>query len=291
MAPGVTAPVTAIVTGHRRVDDLLSTLRILSECDPAPAEILVHVDGGERGTAAAVNRAYPSIHVVVSPERVGPGGGRNRLLAIAAHPLVASFDDDSYPVDSDYFARVVRVFEEFPDAAIIDAQVFHLNEAIAPDRRAAMWVADFSGGACAYRRDWFLKTGGYLPLPLAYGMEEVDLGLRVHAMGGRVLRSSWLRVFHNTDLARHALPEVTSASVANLALLTYLRYPVALWIVGAGQILNRVQWLMRHGRRAGIVSGLIHIPAHLAHHRHYRQPLPMATVQSFLSLRRQPVPA
>ena len=80
------------------------------------------------------------------------------------------------------------------------AQVFHLHEAIEPDTTASEWVADFSGGGCAYRRERYLQTGGYVPLPTAYGMEEVDFGLRLHALGGRVLRSGSLRVFHHTDL-------------------------------------------------------------------------------------------
>ena len=68
MATVVTVPVTAIVTGHRRVDDLLSTLRILTECQPAPAEVLVHIDGGERDTVSAVKRAFPDIQVIVSDD-------------------------------------------------------------------------------------------------------------------------------------------------------------------------------------------------------------------------------
>ena len=59
-------------------------------------------------------------------------------------------------------------------------------------------------GACVYRRSAFLEAGGYVPLPVAYGMEEVDLALRLHSRGGKILTTPWLRVFHNTDLKRHA---------------------------------------------------------------------------------------
>jgi GT2 family glycosyltransferase len=287
----VTVPITAIVTAHRRVEELLKTLRILHACEPAPAEILVHVDGGARACAAAVARQWPGVRVLISEDNVGPGGGRNTLVAEAGHAIVASFDDDSYPIDRDHFARVQQVFEQYPDAWVVDAHVFHLNQPIEPDAPGAEWVADFSGGACAYRRERFLETGGYVPLPTAYGMEEVDLGLRLHALGGRVLRSRRLRVFHDTDLARHADPTVTAASIVNIALLTYLRYPWQLWAIGAAQCANRVQWLLRHGRRRGVWRGIAGIPAAIRAHRHERGPLALRSVRSYLALRRRPLPA
>jgi GT2 family glycosyltransferase len=291
MEAQVSVPITAIVTAHRRIEEVLNTLRILHQCEPRPAEVIVHVDAGERVCADAIARSYPGLQVIVNDDRVGPGGGRNRLVAAAKHELIASFDDDSYPLDRDYFARVVETFGEFPEAAVIDAHVFHLRQRIEPDSASAKWVADFSGGGCAYRRTAFLHTGGYVPLPTAYGMEEVDFGLRLHAAGGRVLRSGRLRVFHHTDLSHHADPAVTSASIVNIALLAYLRYPWTLWAVGAAQCMNRVQWLVRHGRRRGVLRGLAAIPATLAHYKARRQPLPSRSVRSFLALRRHAEPA
>ena len=166
-----------------------------------------------------------------------------------------------------------------------------MGEPIALDERSAQWTADFSGGACIYRREAFLEAGGYVPLPVAYGMEEVDLAIRLHARGGRILTTPWLRVFHNTDLQRHGDPQVTAGSIANLALLAYLRYPASLWIVGAGQCANRLLWLLRHGRRRGIVKGVTMIPRHLRANHHYRSPLSKSAVQSYLALRRAPVSA
>lgn len=291
MAPALTAPVTAIVTGYRRIDDLLRTLRILKDCEPAPAEILVHIDGAERATAAAVQRRFPDARLVISDDHVGPGGGRNRLVAAATNAIVASFDDDSYPIDRDYFDRIQQVFVDYPQAWVADARVFHLHQPIEPDTRSADWVADFSGGACAYRRQRYLDTGGYVPLPTAYGMEEVDFGLRLHALGGRVLRSGRLRVFHHSDLSHHADPSITAASIVNIALLTYLRYPLSMWAIGVGQCANRIQWLLRHGRRDGVLSGLAAIPSAIAAHRRERRPLASRAVRSFLALRRRPVPA
>jgi GT2 family glycosyltransferase len=207
----------------------------------------------------------------------------------AQYEFVASFDDDSYPLDSDYFARALKLFEKFPDASVVCAAVYHMGEAIGLDEQRAQWTADFLGAACVYRRAAFLEAGGYVPLPVAYGMEEVDLALRVHSRGGKILTSHWLRVFHNNDLRHHADPRVTASSIANLALLAYLRYPVSLWGIGAGQCANRLLWLLRHGRRRGILKGLTMIPAHLRANHQYRLPVSKRAVRSYLALRRAPV--
>ena len=252
--------IAAIVTAYERTEQTLATLSVIQKCEPQPAEILVHVDGNRLRCAEAIRAAFPDVRVLVSDEQVGPGGGRNRLMAAATSELVASFDDDSYPIDSDYFARAVQLFDKHPNASVICAALYHRGETIALDAQRAQWTADFSGGACVYRRNAFIEAGGYVPLPVAYGMEEVDLALRLHSHGARVLTSSWLRVFHDTDLQRHNDASVTAGSIANLALLTYLRYPASLWIIGIGQCLNRVLWLMRHRRWRGIGTGVVMIP-------------------------------
>jgi len=280
--------ISAIVTAFERVDQILNTLRILESCDPKPDEILVHVDGSRVECERAIRAAFPEIRVLMSSDRVGPGGGRNKLVAAASHEFVASFDDDSYPIDSDYFARVLQLFDRFPEASIIGASLYHAGEAISLDERKAQWTADFAGGACVFRRGDFMKAGGYVPLPVAYGMEETDLALRLHAQGGKILSSSWLRVFHDTDLQRHAEPHVTAGSIANLALLAYLRYPVSLWSIGVWQCANRVLWLLRHGRYRGIGRGITMIPAHLRTHRKFRMTVSNSAVRSYLALRRAP---
>ncbi len=281
--------ISVIVTAYKRFDQTLATLRILSACEPAPAEILVHVDGNQTEMLRRIQAEFPEVRCVLSEGNLGPGGGRNKLIAAARHDLVASFDDDSYPLDKDHFARVVMLFERVPEAAIIDGRVFLRGEPLETPMQRMEWCSDFTGGSCTYRREIFLGTRGYVPLPTAYGMEEVDLALRLHADGHRILNTPWLRVFHDTNLARHAHPEVTAGSISNIALLTFLRYPVALWPIGLFQLARRVSWLVAHGRSHGVLSGFRRIPAALWKNRQHRHTLSVAQVWSYLKLRRRPV--
>jgi GT2 family glycosyltransferase len=282
-----TVRVTAIVTAFKRIGPALETLRRIQACQPAPDEVLVHIDGNQTVCTDAVREAFPDINLLVSYESIGPGGGRNKLIHQARNEIVASFDDDSFPMDADYFDRVLTLFAKFPDAAVLCATVCHQGETAAPASGSARWVADFIGCGCVYRRSAFLTTSGYVPLTVAYGMEEVDLALRLFANEKRVLRTSWLRVFHDTKLEHHSNPEIVAAGIANLALLAYLRYPLSMLPLGAAQCLNRIRWLVNHGRLKGILRGIWMIPIYLFSRRHLRDPLPRATLWSFLKLRRQ----
>lgn len=283
--------ITVGIPTYQRSEQLLNTLDEILSCDPRPNEIIVHIDGNDVVTEKAIKSRFSDIKIIKSLTNIGPGGGRNKIIAAAQNPIVASFDDDSYPVDSDYFNRLQTLFNNLPNVAVIGATIYHIDEKIEVDNFSAEWVADFTGCGCAYRRDVFKLTNGYVCLPIAYGMEEVDLALRLHAMDWGVLSSPWLRVFHNTRLEHHSKPQITAASIANLVLLAYLRYPITHWWFGIGQCLNRIIWLIQHERIAGIFSGILAIPGLIWRNRRQRQVVPAQHLMSYFRLRGDPVPA
>lgn len=282
-----TCAVTVTIPTYNRRDQLLEALEKISSCRPQPSEIIVHIDGNDTVTHRALqNSLFQNIKIIKSSIQVGPGGGRNRAIAEAKNDIVASFDDDSYPIDSDYFSRLLQLFDRFPKVAVIGAAIYHQNEPIEPDVELAQWVADFVGCGCAYRKAAFLQTAGYVQLPIAYDMEEVDLSLRLHDLGWQILRSPWLRVFHNTALDHHLNPKITAASITNRALLAYLRYPPKYWGFAIAQCFNRILWLLRHQRRAGILQGLFAIPGAIHQNQQHRHRVSEQSLASFLHLRR-----
>lgn len=282
-----TVPVTAIVTAYQRIEQTIDAVRRIQACQPCPEQVLVHVDGNQLACAKAVRCAFPKLEVIVSIDSVGPGGGRNKLVAAARNEIIASFDDDSYPVDTDYFARVVALNRTFPDAAIYSANVFHRGEKTPEDPMVAAFTASFGSGGAIFKRTMFIAAGGFVPLVVAYGMEEEDLALRLFDQGQRIVASNWLRVFHDTDLSHHASPRINAGAISNLALLAWLRYPPIYWPYGALQIINRVVWCLKVGRRSGVVKGLLDIPRHLAVHRHLRKPVSLSAMKQRFKARRQ----
>ncbi|MBE9179523.1 glycosyltransferase [Oculatella sp. LEGE 06141] len=282
--------ISVVIPTYNRPKQLLVAIEEIFACNPRPDEIIVHIDGSDNVTEAALHQSeFKDIVIIKNPIQVGPGGGRNVAIARAKNTIVASFDDDSYPLDPDYFSRLLQLFEQFPKAAVIGAAIYHIGEEVKPDEQNIRWESAFVGCGCAYRKDIFLQTNGYVELPVAYGMEEVDLALRLHHQGWGILISPWLRVFHDSKLEHHSSPQVTAASIANLALLAYLRYPPSLWWLGIGQCLNRMVWLMRHQRFAGIMDGVFTVPRLIRQHQHHRQVITSQSLLSYLRLRRNVV--
>src|SRR6185503_7866777 len=119
---------TAIVTAFRRVELTLVTLKKIQNCEPRPDEIIVHVDGNQTQCETAIRSAFPDVKVLRTETCVGPGGGRNKLINAARNEIVASFDDDSYPHDPDFFSRVIQTTGELPDAAVYAASIYHRGE-------------------------------------------------------------------------------------------------------------------------------------------------------------------
>ena len=278
-------------------------------CRPVPAEVLVHVDAGDEQTKAALEGKYEeSVRWFTSDRTQGPGGGRNVLIREAQSPLVASFDDDSWPLDADYFRVAAELFAAHPEAAVLSAEEVRLSSQksevrsqksecktnlrplasdlrpLAPDLRPPISgpspfpVACFQNCAAVLRRDAFLSTRGYLPLRQAYGMEEADVALQLLDAGRSILHTPDLRVFHDTALEHHADAAVNAAHICNTALMAYLRYPVGYWPLGALQVFNRVRYAAGVGRWRGIARGLCQIPGALWRYRKERKPMRAATI-------------
>ena len=277
-------PITAVFPTRKRIDAALRTLRVISECDPKPAEIIVHVDGANDKVVNAIKESFPQVRILSSSALIGPGGARNRLVEAATHELVANFDDDSFPAQPDYFACVLEVAAKFPDAAVISASSWEKDWR----RSEFQSIAAPSGCGCIFRKSWFAKTAGFVPLPIAYNMEEVDIGLQLHALGGIIVHDPNLRVIHDHPLVKTITAESNCAVLANTALLPFLRYPWWLWPVGFWQVSHRIFSLTKLGWTAGLFDGVRMIPDHFIKHHSYRKIMPGCAVLSWLLLRRRP---
>ena len=245
-------PFSVIIPASERVDSLLKTLAKISACEPPADEILVHVDGGSSQVIEAVSRHFPEVRLSHSATRQGPGGARNVLVRAASNDWIANFDDDSFPEDPGYFRRLAETVKRFPHAAIVTA--CNHDDPVAPNEYER--VSEASGCGCIFKKSWFERVGGFVPLPIAYNMEEVDMGLRVHAAGGIIVRDQGLRVVHDKPQAQNVAQHLNAAVLANTALFPFLRFPILLAGLGLWQILHRILFLLSKGWIKGIGQGL-----------------------------------
>jgi hypothetical protein len=197
-----------------------------------------------------------------------------------------SFDDDSWPVDGNFFAAIEPLFAAHPQAAILGASIWHRSEA--PKVRSALVrrVASYVGCGHAIRVAAYRDVRGYLARATAYGIEESDVGLQLFAKGWNVYSTGALRVYHDTDRAHHNAAEITASTITNLALLAFLHYPITNFGRGVAQIANRIIFCVQKGRLRGIAAGISGIFTECYRHRDLRKPIRQDVLVEYLRLRR-----
>jgi GT2 family glycosyltransferase len=286
--------VTVVIPTFRRTDSLENVISRIIQCDPAPAEVIVHVDFGDVQTAARMQTHHPAVRVLNADRTMGPGGSRNRLIREATFECVVSLDDDSWPERSDFFSCAVQALENHPNAAVLACAIRERDEvALSGDplsrqgRQSTKSIASFVGCGAVIRRSAFLKTDGYLPLRYAYGMEELDVSLQLLDLAYEITYCEDLKVYHDCERSRHhADRRINAAQIRNTALLAFLRYPFGQLPLGILQTANRVAFSIRQRRWAGIIGGILSIPAMLWKYRNHRRPVTAQTLHHFRGLRK-----
>lgn len=250
--------VSVVIPTWNRSAMLRRTLRELLSAEPPVEEILIHIDAGDTETAPMLDREFAGqVSWRQSATTQGPGGGRNLLFRQARHPLVACFDDDSWPMDRGFFGQVVALFTARPEVAVVACPI--VMPSIKTPLEAEGPGNCFENCGCVLRREAFLATAGYLPLRYAYGAEETDVALQLLDAGWSIWHAPALRVYHDSEHGHHRGKRITSAHIRNTGLLVFLRYPWQYWPLGIAQVANRAVYSFRVHRRRGIVTGLLSI--------------------------------
>lgn len=253
---------------------------------PPPAEILVHIDGNSTRLCSLVEQEFPEARLLISSTFIGPGGARNRLTQEARHPWIAHFDDDSFPLDADYFAKAWALISKMPETAVFCASILPFEE---PDTQGLWLQAFYPGCGHLMNREWFMKTRGYQPVPIAYNLEEVDVSLQLHELGGMCLQSGELRVFHDHLPPEREDENTQVAMMINTVIFPLLRYPVALWPQACGSIVRRLLRLALNGEWKVIGRSFLALPGAVRKYFPLRAPVKFASALSWLLLRRSPV--
>jgi GT2 family glycosyltransferase len=282
-------PIAVVIPTFNRGSRVLLTLRKIAACDPMPSEIWVHIDAADGALEKEMSAQFPDVAILTSQMRIGPGGGRDRCLRACKSAYAVSFDDDSYPVDTDFFQCAVDILSTHPRAAVIGASIWHQDEAAIPRSGKLTRSPSFTGCGHAIRLGAYRQVRGYIPRPIAYGVEEMDLSLQLFAAGWEICETGDLRVFHDTRLTHHETPEVVSATIANVGLFAFLNYPFVGWGWGLLQLASSTVFCLQMGRFRGLAGGLARIPADCIQYRQYRQPIAWSVVRKFLRFRRDDV--
>ena len=188
-----------MITTRNRVENLQRTLRVLTQLDPAPDEILITTDGCIDGTEEFVRSELPTANLVVNNPVIGSVASRDRMMREARGDLVLALDDDSYPEQLDCISRIVPFFEQRPRLAVLDfpQRTDEYFETLTQTNFGSEHLTrSFANSGAVLRRSTYLQLPGF-ESRFFHMYEEPDYGLQCVAAGYDVLCSPVVTIRHH----------------------------------------------------------------------------------------------
>jgi glycosyltransferase involved in cell wall biosynthesis len=189
-----------IIPTYNRKALLLKCLEAAArlETDSLPYEILVVDDGGSDGTERAVNeftQASPVPLRYLRQQNRGPAAARNLGAGAARGDIIAFLDDDCVP-DKNWLREIVKGFSGENIAGVggrtvsphADSRISRYCEErkiIGAPIMVKGEVAFLITSNAAFRSDVFRRSGGFSPIYLKPGGEDVEICLRLLTEGHR----------------------------------------------------------------------------------------------------------
>ena len=225
--------VTVLIATRNRRESLEGVLTAASK-QSVVSQIVCVDDASTDGTAQFVRERFPSVVTVQLPENVGPAAARNIGADHAQGEYLAILDDDCLLRDRTSLEDAVGWMNRPCLAGVTLPFVNVLSDSVvrtaAPEPEGTFVTTDFYAGMVLFRREAFLKVGGYRAIYFMHH-EEPDLALRL-------LEQGWLIRNGQSALIDH--------------LESPLRDKTKLWYLGARNavlfsLLNvRDRYLWRH---------------------------------------------
>jgi GT2 family glycosyltransferase len=217
-----------MITTRNRCAELRQTCQRITSMNPAPHEVLICADGCTDGTVALIREEFPQFVLLENSVPQGSVASRDRLLRAATGEIVVSLDDDSTPVDDDFFSRVCDVFLAHPEAAVITFPELRSGgsyaDSTATNTSPGHYVSAYANCAAAMRRDFYLRQPGFPPF-FVHMYEEPDYALQCYAAGSAVWFEPSLVVYHRQSEVGRAPLQRQHQNARNQMWSVWLRCP------------------------------------------------------------------
>jgi len=190
---------SVMIPTRNRIGELRRTWRALEQLNPPPLEVLITTDGCTEDVVKAIRWEFSRARVFVNETGLGSVVSRDRMMREARGDLVLALDDDSYPEQSDCIARIVAVFEQRPNLAVLH---FPLRTNEYPETVARTnfgpehLTRSFGNGGAVLRRSSYLQLAGF-ESHFFHTYEEPDYALQCVAAGYDVLFSPAITIRHH----------------------------------------------------------------------------------------------
>jgi GT2 family glycosyltransferase len=195
--------------------------------------------------------SFQTFKVLINPQPKGSVGSRDRLMRAALGDIVLSLDDDSYPLEDDFFGRLEILFESHPEAAVITFPELRDNGDYGRlDKSPAVeghYVSAYPNCAAATRRSFYLQCSGF-PSLFVHAYEEPDFALQCYQHGMTVWFEPSLTIRHHLSSTNRRLHRTHCLNARNELWSVWMRCPwPKLIVVSAFRIWRQFRYAMTQG--------------------------------------------
>jgi GT2 family glycosyltransferase len=250
--------VSIVIATLDRRDDLRDTLLELEKLDPPPLEILICLDGCTDGSAKMLQE-FPSVAVIENERPYGSVYSRDRLFRISRGDLIVSLDDDSFPMQRDFVARLTKLADERPEVGVFAFE--EMRPAGKDDRPfkrpiEESYIASYPNCAGAIRAKLYGAAASY-PVFFFHMYEEPDFCLQTYANGYVVQQIPSIKILHRyTHVGRNMIGRHHQhARNELLSVLIRCPFPHVFW-VASYRILRQLIFAASNG-----INWVIHEPS------------------------------
>lgn len=240
--------VGVVVLNYNKKKDLLLCLKSIYASDYPNVCVVVVDNNSSDGSADAVAEEYPDTPLIRNPENTGVSMGRNVGWRYAKENFdfeyIIFLDDDS-EVAADYFTKMVKAYQEHPEAGIVTGKayidwdtkafcsvgisvnlytglIFDIGVGKKDEGQydTASYREACGGFAYSARRELFDKLGAFDERYSPYGWEDVDFCLRAKEAGYKTYYTPDAVVVHKgTKAGRNPVPAYERNKIKNYLFL------------------------------------------------------------------------
>jgi GT2 family glycosyltransferase len=239
-----------MITTKNRAGDLRRTCRVLQQLNPSPVEVLITADGCIDDTVKVARGEVAGVRLFVNELGQGSVASRDRMIREARGDLVLALDDDSYPEQLDCVRRIIPLFEQQPNLAVLHfpQRTDEYPETLAQtDFGWQHLTRSFANSGAVLRRSTYLQLPGF-ESRFFHMYEEPDYALQCVAAGYDVLFSPVITIRHHYSGEARDEMRVHHRHARNELWSTVMRCPVlcALGIL-AWRVFSQFRYACKRG--------------------------------------------
>lgn len=255
-------------------------LKSLERQDMTDFQTIVVDNGSTDGSVDFIQQNYPGVEIVRLASNTGFANAANIGIEKSVSPYVVLLNADTKVYPDWLFTLLERIENSPNDVAAINSQLLRMDQ---PERMddagdELSWygaavkrghnepAADYQeeseifspcAGACLYRREFLLKTGGFDAAFFAY-LEDVDLGFRGRLLGYRYLYEPKAKVLHKGHGASLAHSRYVELITRNRLLLFAKNMPARLLLRHAAKLIyGQIYFMVIYARPWSSLKGYL----------------------------------